>query len=160
MDKDNYVKENAEINRKMILWSCDQENGISATYSNFMTTLAGLFLTLSPLILDKLSYNFLIIKIFFSVAFFFIFLSLVFGGIYIFLKRNFFSKWTDNYSTIFSKWNNCKNKEDEKQASSCEECIYSSNKATSPQWPMIIQTLCLFIGILIEVSLFIINIFI
>jgi len=52
MDKDNYVKENAEINRKMILWSCDQENGISATYSNFMTTLAGLFLTLSPLILD------------------------------------------------------------------------------------------------------------
>lgn len=158
--KDDFIKENIRINRKMVLWSCDHKNNISLTYSNFMTTLAGLFLTLSPLILAEITKNGLFVKVLFAVGFFLIFLSLIFGGVYILLKRNFFSKWMDIYSSIFSKWNNCKKEEDEKDVLSFEECMHSLNRTSSPQWPVLMQTVLLFLGISIEVLVFIIIIFI
>jgi hypothetical protein len=156
---ENILKENTGISRKMILWACDNGNNVSATYSNFLTTLAGFFLTLSPLVLKKeIINNSIALKIFLALAIFLIFLSLIFGGIYIFLKKKFFSKWVDNYSEIFKNWNTCK-EEDVEKAIACEECIYLKNKTESSQWPLYAQTILLLLGISILISIVIIKIF-
>ncbi|MCK5460057.1 hypothetical protein KAI52_02995 [Candidatus Parcubacteria bacterium] len=156
MAKDNLAKQNADINRRMMLWSCDNENNLSSNYSNFLTTLAGFFIVLSPLVInDEIVKNGVWLKIFLSISIVSIFLSLIFGGIYIFLKKNFFSKWIKNYSEIFNKWNNCSTKDDEDKILACEECIYKKNKTESPQWPLITQTILLLFGMFIIITIII-----
>lgn len=159
MEKDSLSKQNRDINRNMMLWACDHSNNSSSTYSSFLTTLAGIFLGLSPLLIDeKIIKNNALIKIFVSVSIISIFISLIFGGIYIYCKRKFFSKWTDNYAKIFVKWNECKTAEDERDAMSCENCIFSTNKTGSPQWPLMAQAIFLFSGMLVSVLIIIIKI--
>jgi len=161
MTNKELARENAEINRKLVLWACDHENNVSSMYSNFLTTLAGLFVTLSPLVLnEKILKTGLWLKISLSCSILFIFLSLIFGGIYIFLKRKFFSKWADNYSDFFVKWNECGNEDgDIKAVLSCESFIYSKNETESPQWPLIVQSALLSIGVLIILVVVIIKVY-
>lgn len=160
-NKENLVKENKGINRKLVLWACDNENNISANYSNFLTTIAAIFLGLSPLALNKITTDEIIwIKICLSLSIIFILLSLLFGGVYIFLKRLFFSRWVNNYSEIFNKWNECSknNDNDIEKAFECEKCIYSSSKTVSPQWPLIVQSVFLLLGVSIIVFIVILKI--
>lgn len=149
MCENQLAKENTEIYRKLILWSCDNENNVSSTYSNFLTTLAGFFLAFSTFVIGNISFLGKSIKILFIVGITLIFLSLILGGIYIILKRKFFSDWTNNYSDLFMKWNTCETEDDKRKIEHCEECIYKKTKTMSSQWPLIIQTVALFLGILL-----------
>lgn len=154
--EDKIINENAEINRKLVLWSCDHENNVSANYSNFLTTLAGFFIVLYPSIVNyNPTLNGLWIKIILSFSILFIFLSLIFGIIDTFVRKNFYSKWMNNYSEILNKWNICKDENDKKIAIACEDCIYSKNKTKLRQWPLIVQSILLFAGIFMTILVFI-----
>jgi len=157
-------KENINHYRKQVLWACDNENNVSINYSNFLTTLAGIFLTVSPLIIsygntsNASAQNSPFLKLFFSISIVFIFLSLVFGGIYNFLKKKFFIKWTWLYSELFSQWNNIEKEEDKKLVKNFEETIFLQNKTQSSQWPIVVQSGLLLMGIFLMVMSFILKI--
>ncbi|MDP2812612.1 MAG: hypothetical protein Q8O32_02895, partial [bacterium] len=129
--------------------SCDNENNVSANYSNFLTTLSGFLLGLSPLIVNpQFIQGNIWFKIFLLISILSIFLSFIFGGVHIFLKKRFFSKWTNGYSKIFENWNNCENECDIDKAKSCESCIFENNSTASPQWTLVVQSILLLFGLL------------
>ena len=158
-DEKYLVNKNIDIMRDLIMWACDNGNKTSVTYSNFLTTIAGVALGLSPLIFsdkDVLTIS-IWIKIVFIVSLVLILLSLFFGAVNTLLEKKFYEKWSDNYTKIFNKWNSVSVGEITIEEAQCfQDCISSSYQNKPKIWPIILQSLFLFIGfsgILVVISM-------
>ena len=161
-DERYLVNKNIDVMRDLIMWACDNENKTSVTYSNFLTTIAGIALGLSPLIFSGKDVLMISIwtKIVFIVSLVLILLSLFFGAVNTLLEKKFYDRWSDNYSKIFDKWNSVSVGEITiEEAQYFQNCISSSYQNKPKIWPIILQSLFLFIGfagvlIVISMSIF------
>lgn len=151
---------NSELYQKLILWSCDKEDNVSSNYSIFLTTLAGFTLALSPYLFDflKNSSN-IFLKILFSLSLFIVFLSLISGMIYNMLKKKFYTNWSLRYYNLFKRWNDVKDEKDIEIVLEIEKEILKNNSTKCYQWPVILQTILLFLGIFMVSLIFIITLF-
>lgn len=149
------AQENVNISRDQMKWACDQANEKTAEYSRFLTGVASVVFGLSPLIKIYEASNW--IKSIFIFSLVFVVISLVFGAVHMLLEKRHFDKWTEYYYKIFDEWRQVTmGKISADLAISFEEGIYKGNKTETPIWPLIFQSILLFlgfVGLLVVVSI-------
>lgn len=160
----NLFDKGADISRERMNWACDNANRTIANTSNFLTTLAGVSLGLSPLIFPLLNKASNCLKIIFVIALALIFFSLLFGAIYILFEKSFFDQWQKNYAEILGKWDTILNDKGDalqkcNQAQSFEYGILTACDMNSREWPLIMQEILLFLGFLLLLIIISIGIF-
>jgi len=141
------AQENVNISRDQMKWACDQTNEKTAEYSRFLTGVASVVFGLSPLIRIYEASNW--IKFIFILSLVSVVISLIFGAIHMLLEKRHFSKWTDHYYKIFNEWRKVTTEEISADlAIRFEEGIYKGNRTETPIWPLIFQSVLLFLGFL------------
>lgn len=144
---DATIEKNVDISRGQVKWACDKANERTSDYSKFLTGVASVIFGLSPLF--KMDEATSIIKIVFIISLFLVIVSLIFGAVHIWLEKNFFDKWTENYQEIFNKWNVASAKEIPVEvAVDFENSMYKHDKTESPVWSLICQGSFLLLGLL------------
>lgn len=149
------VNKNRDILRKQIIKTCDNLNKSSNNYSNFLITLAGIYLGLSPLVVGLLT-DFkdisLFLKILMILSLECVLVSLVFGAINFFLEKSFYRKWMNIYGLIFKKWEDVKiGKISIEEVRQYERAVYETNSFKSPIWSVFAQGFLIFSGFAILV---------
>ncbi|MFA6486047.1 MAG: hypothetical protein WCT40_01610 [Candidatus Magasanikbacteria bacterium] len=148
------AQENVNISREQMRWACDQANEKTAEYSRFLTGVASVVFGLSPLIrIYEVSNQ---MKFIFIISLILVIISLIFGAVHMLLEKNHFEKWTDHYYKIFNEWRKVTVEEiSPDSAIGFEEGVFKGNKTDTPIWPLITQSILLFlgfVGLLIAVS--------
>lgn len=139
------VQENVNISRDQMRWACDCANEKTAEYSKFLTGVASIIFGLSPLIKIYEASNWM--KFVFIISLVFVVISLIFGAIHMLLEKSHFDKWTDHYYKIFNEWRKVTSEEISADlAIGFEEGVFKGNKTETPIWPLISQSILLFLG--------------
>jgi hypothetical protein len=149
------IKENVNISREQVKWACDRANERTSDYSKFLTGVASVVFGLSPLI--RIYETTFVIKIIFIIALILIVVSLFFGAIHIWLEKNHFDTWSNNYYQIFDNWRTAStSKISGEEALGFEKGMFNTCNTKTSDWPLIWQSLLLFlgfIGLLVVISL-------
>ncbi len=153
MDDNALIEKNLLLAREDVLWHCNAANAVALNYSNYLTTIGALILSLSPLLTSRNSEGVLPmgvgLKMLFITSLGFVFISLILGAVNAIKEKRFLQRWFTINLKIFNKWNEVHaEKTTIKEAENYCQGLKDGIKNFSASWPLLLQAVFVFTGLL------------